>query len=196
MTTMSPSSVLIAIVLIALVVAVMVWLLIQRQRSSRLKQRYGSEYDLAVSELGGRQKAEAELMRREERVAKLSIVPLSAADGTRFKEAWGLLQSRFIDNPKGVVGQADVLVRELMTKRGYPMGDFEHRAADISVDHPSVVSNYRAAQAIAARDATGDADTEELRRAVIHYRTLFDELLGMTPTNPSTAPTRNVPVHT
>lgn len=105
--------------------------------------------------------------------------------------------SRFIDNPKGVVSEADLLVRELMTKRGYPMGDFEIRAADISVDHPSVVSNYRAAQAIAVRDGRGEADTEELRRAVIHYRTLFDELLGVAPTRAATqAGTRSVPVHT
>jgi len=87
------------------------------------------------------------------------------------------LQGRFVDNPKGVVVQADQLVRELMLKRGYPMGDFEHRAADISVDHPTVVEHYRAAQAIAARDERGEADTEELRKAVVHYRVLFDEML-------------------
>ena len=98
---------------------------------------------------------------------------------------------------KGVVADADLLVRELMAKRGYPMGDFERRAADISVDHPSVISNYRAAQAIAARDANGDADTEELRKAVIHYRTLFDELLGVAPAPATTPPpSRNVPVQT
>ena len=84
---------------------------------------------------------------------------------------------RFVDDPKGVVVQADQLVRELMLKRGYPMGDFERRAADISVDHPAVVENYRAAQAIAARDERGEADTEELRKAVVHYRVLFDEML-------------------
>ena len=98
------------------------------------------------------------------------------------------MQGRFVDNPKGVVTEADQLVRELMLKRGYPMGDFEHRAADISVDHPAVVANYRAAQAIAARDQRGEADTEELRKAVVHYRALFDELLEVSPARPTAMP--------
>jgi hypothetical protein len=191
------NSVVIAVILIAAVIAVIAWLVAQRQRSSRLKRRFGPEYDLAVSEFRSRSKAESELLKREERVARLTIVPLSAADAARFSQGWNALQSRFIDNPKGVVGEADLLVRELMAKRGYPMGDFELRAADISVDHPSVVSNYRAAQAIAARDANAQADTEELRRAVIHYRTLFDELLGVAPGKVTTLPrSHNVPVHT
>jgi hypothetical protein len=191
------NSVVIAVILIAAVIAVIAWLVAQRQRSSRLKRRFGAEYDLAVSEFRSRSKAESELLKREERVARLTIVPLSAADATRFSQGWNALQSRFIDNPNGVVGEADLLVRELMVKRGYPMGDFERRAADISVDHPGVVSNYRAAQAIAARDANAQADTEELRRAVIHYRTLFDDLLGVAPGKATTLPrSHNVPVHT
>jgi hypothetical protein len=195
MNTMSSNSIIIAIILIAALVAVAGWLLAQRQRSLRLKRRFGPEYDLAVAEYHSRSKAEAELLKREQRVAGLTIVSLSAADAARFSQSWNALQIRFIDNPKGVVGEADLLVRELMAKRGYPMGDFVHRAADISVDHPAVVSNYRAAQAIAARDANGEADTEELRRAVIHYRTLFDELLGAAPNKVSTRPaSRNVPV--
>lgn len=117
------------------------------------------------------------LLRRETRVAGLTIVPLTPADSARFSAAWIALQSRFVDNPKGVVGEADQLVRELMAKRGYPMGDFEARAADISVDHPDVVANYRSARIIADRDIKGEADTEELRKAVVHYRTLFEELL-------------------
>jgi hypothetical protein len=102
---------------------------------------------------------------------------LAPPDAARFTQAWNALQSRFVDDPKGVVVQADQVVRELMLKRGYPMGDFERRAADISVDHPTVVETYRAAQAIAVRDQRGQADTEELRKAVVHYRALFDELL-------------------
>jgi hypothetical protein len=102
---------------------------------------------------------------------------LAPPDAARFTQAWNALQSRFVDDPKAVVVQADQLVRELMLKRGYPMGDFERRAADISVDHPTVVEIYRAAQAIAVRDQRGEADTEELRKAVVHYRALFDELL-------------------
>ena len=104
--------------------------------------------------------------------------PLPAAEAARVSEAWAKLQARFVDNPNGVVGEADRLIRELMAKRGYPMGDFERRAADISVHHPAVVEHYRAAQAIALRDERGEASTEELRKAVVHYRALFDDLLN------------------
>jgi hypothetical protein len=191
-----PANTLIFIVLLIVAVgAIVAWVVMQRQRTERLQQRFGPEYTRTVDKFGGRTKAEAELTKREQRVARLNITPLAPADAARFSQAWNALQSRFIDNPKGVVGQADHLVRELMVKRGYPMGDFERRAADISVDHPGVVTTYRAAQAIAVRDERGDADTEELRKAVVHYRTLFDELLEVKPT--STAPTSAgpTPVH-
>jgi hypothetical protein len=158
--------------------ALAVWLLSRKKRQSgRLQQRFGPEYGRTVGDLGGRTKAESELKAREKRVDQLTITSLAPADATRFRLAWNALQGRFVDNPKGAVVQADQLVRELMLKRGYPMGDFEQRAADISVDHPAVVEHYRAAQALAARDERGEADTEELRRAVVHYRVLFDELL-------------------
>jgi LPXTG-motif cell wall-anchored protein len=154
------------------------WVLSKRKKQSlRLQQRFGPEYGRTVDELGGRAKAESELKAREKRVEHLNITALAPSEAARFSEAWGELQSRFVDNPKGVVMQADQLVRELMLKRGYPMGDFEHRAADISVDYPTVVDNYRAAQAIAIRDHRGEANTEDLRQAVVHYRALFDELL-------------------
>ena len=130
-----------------------------------------------MSELGSRTKGESELKAREKRVDRLELLPLAPPEAARFTDAWHALQGRFVDNPKGVVVQAEQLVRELMEKRGYPMGDFERRAGDISVDHPDVVANYRAAQAIALRDQKGTADTEELRKAVVHYRALFDELL-------------------
>jgi hypothetical protein len=196
MNSTPPNTAIFVILLVAVVLAVVAWLIVQRQRSVRLKRRFGGEYDLTVSEFHSRTKAEAELLKREDRVARLKIVPLTPADAARFSQAWNTLQSRFIDNPKGVVAQADQLVRELMEKRGYPMGDFERRAADISVDHPAVVATYRVAQAIAVSDARGEADTEELRKAVIYYRTLFDELLGVAPDKaPSLPPTRRVPVH-
>jgi hypothetical protein len=105
------------------------------------------------------------------------------------------LQARFVDNPKGVVLQADQLVRELMLKRGYPMEDFERRAADISVDHPAVVEHYRAAQTIAARDERGEADTEELRKAVVHYRVLFDDMLEVREAKQEVLPAKQMPVH-
>ena len=183
------------VLLIALGIAVVVWFVMQKQRSVKLKHRFGPEYDRAVIDFGGRTRAEAELLKREQRVARLKIVSLTPADATRFSQAWSTLQGRFIDNPKGVVVEADQLVRELMEKRGYPMGDFERRAADISVDYPGVVSNYRAAQAIATRDASGEADTEELRKAVVHYRTLFDELLEAKSLAPTVTADRGVPVH-
>jgi uncharacterized membrane protein len=196
MNTIPTNTVIAVVLLIAVVIAVVAWLVMQRQRSAKLKLRFGPEYDRAVIDYGGRTTGEAELLKREQRVARLKIVPLTPADALRLSQAWSALQGRFIDNPKGVVAEADHLVRELMEKRGYPMGDFEHRAADISVDYPGVVSNYRAAQVIATRDASGEADTEELRKAVVHYRTLFDELLEVKPAVVSTVSAdRGVPVH-
>src|SRR5579871_1964773 len=169
-----------AVVVIALL-AIAAWFFSQRKkRSARLQQRFGAEYDRTVGELGGRTKAESELKAREKRVEHLTITPLAPGEAARFSQAWNALQGRFVDNPKGVVVQADQLVRELMLKRGYPMGDFERRAADISVDHSAVVEHYRAAQAIAARDGRGESNTEELREAVVHYRVLFDEMLEIT----------------
>jgi hypothetical protein len=195
-TTIPMNSIILFGILAAVLVAVAVWFISQKQRQSkRLQQRFGPEYDRAISELGGRTKAESELKAREKRVEKLDIAPLSPADATRFTQAWNALQGRFIDNPKGAVAEADHLVRELMLKRGYPMGDFERRAADMSVDHPAVVENYRAAQAIAARDERGEADTEELRKAVVHYRTLFDELLEVRSAEKVERPAGQIPVH-
>ena len=163
-------------VVVLALVAVGAWFY-RRNQSHKLQDRFGPEYDRTVTELGSRTKGESELKAREKRVEKLDILPLAPSEVARFSEAWQALQGRFVDNPKGVVVQAEQLVRELMEKRGYPMGDFERRAGDISVDHPDVVANYRAAQAIAVREQRGSADTEELRKAVVHYRALFDELL-------------------
>jgi hypothetical protein len=177
MTTLPPNIVILSVVLVVAVIAAIAWFFIKHKQSQRLQRRFGPEYGRAVDELGGRGKAELELKERENRVARLNITPLAPPEAARFTQAWSALQGRFIDNPKGVVAEADHLVRDLMVKRGYPMGDFERRAADISVDHPGVVATYRAAQVIAARDARGEADTEELRKAVVHYRTLFDDLL-------------------
>jgi hypothetical protein len=169
--------IIIAGVIVLALIAVGAWLFYQKKQSHKLQDRFGPEYDRTVSELGSRTKGESELKAREKRVERLEILPLAPSEAARFSEAWKALQGRFVDNPKGVVVQAEQLVRELMEKRGYPVGDFERRAGDISVDHPDVVANYRAAQAIAVRDQKGTADTEELRKAVVHYRALFDELL-------------------
>jgi len=169
--------IMIGAVVVLLLVGVAAWFAYQKKQSANLQRRFGPEYGRTVDELGSRSKAESELTAREKRVERLQIVSLAPSEAARFSEAWQTLQGRFVDNPKGVVVQAEQLVRELMEKRGYPMGDFDSRAGDISVDHPDVVANYRAAQAIAVRDQRGTADTEELRKAVVHYRALFDELL-------------------
>jgi len=167
-----------AVILLALLAAA--WLItreVRRRQSLKLQQRFGPEYSRVVSMRGDRTKAEAELLARQKRVERFRLMPLTAADAARFSEAWDALQTRFVDNPHGVIVEADHLVRDLMVKRGYPMADFDHRAADISVDHPSVVEAYRSARAIAVRDQRGQASTEELRKAVVYYRTLFNELL-------------------
>src|ERR1700722_13785646 len=182
-------------VVVVVLLAVAAWFFFRKRQSERLQQRFGPEYGRTLGELGGRTKAEAELKAREKRVERFSITPLAPAEAARFSQAWNALQGRFVDNPKEVVVQADQLVRELMLKRGYPMGDFERRAADISVNHPAVVEHYRAAQAIAARDERGEADTEELRKAVVHYRVLFDEMLDVKETTREVPSAKEVVVH-
>jgi len=195
MNTFPINTIILAAAVAVAVIAVIAWLFVRQRRSRRLQVRFGPEYGRTVKELGGRRKAESDLEERENRVARLSIVPLGPAEAARFIQAWNNLQSRFIDNPKGAVAEADRLVTELMQKRGYPMGDFERRAADISVDHPGIVATYRAAHLIAARDERGEADTEELRQAVVHYRTLFDKLLEVEETKAVDLPAGRIPVH-
>jgi ABC-type nickel/cobalt efflux system permease component RcnA len=170
------NTMLIALAVIVLI-AIALWMVMRKRRTEHLAHRFGPEYDRTVHEMGSREKAEAELLARKKRVDELDIVPLSPADAQRFSQDWRSLQARFVDNPKGVLADADLLVRELMQKRGYPMGDFERRAADISVHHPGVVEHYRAAHDITQRDHRGQVDTEGMRQAVIHYRALFAELL-------------------
>ncbi len=196
MNTLPLQWIIVAGVVVIALLALAAWFFSQKKKqSARLQQRFGAEYDRTMGELGGRTKAESELKAREKRVEALTITPLAPAEAARFAQAWDALQARFVDNPKGVVVQADQLVRELMLKRGFPMGDFERRAADISVDHPTVVEHYRAAQAIAARDERGEADTEELRKAVVHYRVLFDEMLEIREAKQEVLPAKQVPVH-
>ena len=155
------------------------WLLLRRRRSERLRTQFGgSEYDRALKEDGSRRKAEAGLKERTVRVEGLSIRPLAPGDRARFVESWSRLEARFVDGPGGAVMEADQLLGDLMSTRGYPVSDFEQRAADISVDHPLVLKNYRTAHEIALRQTTGQANTEDLRQAMIQYRTLFEELVG------------------
>jgi len=185
-----------AVILLALIAAA--WLIareIRRRQSLRLQQRFGPEYTRVMSQRGDRTKAEAELLAREKRVQRLKLVSLTAQDAAKFTQAWATLQTQFVDDPRNVVVEADRLVRDLMIKRGYPMADFDRRAADISVDYPTVVEAYRAARAIAERDQKGQASTEELRKAVVYYRKLFDELLEVRHAR-HTAATNTQAVHT
>ena len=165
------------ILIVAVVVAIVViGLMISRKRRTQaLQARFGPEYDRALREKGTR--AEPELLERQKRVEKFSIRGLSAAERERFTTDWRVVQSRFVDDPQAAVRDADALVIRLMQARGYPMSDFEQRAADVSVDHPRVVDNYRAGHEIAIRQQRGQATTEDLRNAIIYYRSLFDEPL-------------------
>ena len=155
------------------------WLLLRGRRSERLRTQFGgSEYDRAVKEDGSRRHAEAGLKERTARVESLNIRPLAPGDRARFVELWRRAEARFVDGPGGAVTEADQLLSDVMSTRGYPVSDFEQRAADVSVDHPLVLENYRTAHEIALRQSKGQANTEDLRQAMIHYRTLFEELVG------------------
>ncbi len=163
------------VVIVAIVIAIVVY---QRKKNAeRLRNRFGSEYDRAVLERGSERNAQAALAAREERVSHIQIRDLAPAERERFISDWQVVQSRFVDHPRASVIEADDLVASLMNARGYPVADFEQRAADISVNHPRVVENYRAAHAIAQRLAGNEATTEEMRTAMLQYRALFDELL-------------------
>jgi hypothetical protein len=167
-------------VAVILAVAVLAWLYMQRRHratTAKLRQRFGPEYERAVAEHGSEGRAEAQLAARETRVDKLKIRDLDPGERKHFSGQWQASQARFVDDPKGAVTEADVLVSSLMQARGYPVADFNQRAADMSVDHPQVVANYRSAHEIAVRLGRGDASTEDLRTATLHYRSLFEELV-------------------
>lgn len=174
---LTTTQIVIIVAVLVVVLAAIVYF-VQRRRSERLRQHFGPEYDRAVAEGGGRRHAEAVLEQRTERVKKFHIRPLTAEDKARFAEQWDRVQAHFVDAPAGAVAEADQLLGDIMATCGYPMGDFEQRAADISVDHPIVTQNYRSAHEIALRQAKGQASTEDLRRAMIHYRSLFEDLVN------------------
>ena len=148
-----------------------------RKKTERLKQRFGPEYERTLGETGEQRAAEDELGARERRRDKLNIVALSPQAREKYAASWRAVQTAFIDNPSSAVGDADRLVIEVMRERGYPVEDFDQRAADISVDHPAVVDNYRAAHRISLSQQQGNVDTEEERQAFVHYRALFEKLL-------------------
>lgn len=169
---------LVAIVVIGLVIVTTSWS--RRRRSDELKERFGREYDRTLEAAGNRSKAEADLAERRERVEKLHIRALDPDERTRFVERWSDVQARFVDDPARSVAFADALLADVMKARGYPVSDFDRRAGDISVDHPIVVEHYHKGHEIAVRHEHGEASTEDLRQAMIHYRALFDNLVGAT----------------
>ena len=169
----------ITIVVGVLVLAGVAWLVWQRQRqrSEQLRARYGPEYERTVNQVGDKRRAESELVKRQQRVAALAICALSPEQLNGYLQQWQAVQTRFVDDPKRAVTDADHLVEEVMQSRGYPVAEFDRRVADISVHHPRVVDNYRSAHDIAQRHKLGQATTEDLRRAMVYYRGLFQDLL-------------------
>lgn len=161
--------VVVAVVVIAMVVG-------RQRRKAKLRQQFGPEYERAVREVGPARAANV-LLAREKRVAGFSLRDLNAEERQSFMEQWRVVQSRFVDDPVASVADADTLVDKLMAARGYPMSEFDQRVADVSVGHAAVVENYRAAHAIALKHRAGEATTEDLRNAFVHYRALFNELL-------------------
>ena len=171
--------VLIGTLVVVLAAAVVAFVWQRKQRTEKLRTQFGgAEYARAVEQGGNRKKAEAGLLERAQRVEAFHVRPLGAGDRARFLESWRGVQARFVDGPAGAVSEADGLLGDVMSTRGYPVSDFEQRAADISVDHPLVLENYRTAHSIALRQLGGKATTEELRQAMVHYRTLFEELIS------------------
>lgn len=171
--------IIIAVVVVVLIVAGI--FLMRRRRSEQLQSRFGPEYDRALKEVGDKSKAETELQKREKRVEKLSIHPLDPGQRERFAAEWQRVQAEFVDNPENSIRDADILLQEVMRTRGYPVKDFDQVAADISVDHPTVVQHFRTAHDIARRHSQGEGTTEDLRNAMINYRALFDELVAGSP---------------
>jgi hypothetical protein len=169
----------IIVLVIALIAAIgaAAWLYMRNKKTAGLQNRFGPEYDRALSEHHDQREAERDLEERAERVDHLNIRPLEREERDRYADRWKTVQAQFVDNPTGATEEADQLVGEVMATRGYPVGDFEQRAADVSVHHPGVMEHYRAAHAIAVRNSRGDADTEQLRQALVHYRALFEDLL-------------------
>jgi hypothetical protein len=177
---MDPKVIVLAAVVI-LVIAVLAWLYTRKRRSTTadLRQKFGPEYERAVRKHGSERKAESQLADREKRVEKFNIRDLDPREHERFSKQWESVQSRFVDSPKGAVAEADDLLSSVMKARGYPVSDFDQRAADMSVDHPRMVENYRSGHEITLRIGKDAATTEDLRTAMIHYRSLFEELVQL-----------------
>ena len=170
---------LITILVIVVIVVLVAVFLSQRRRTQRLQQQFGPEYQRTVARTGDQRSAEADLAARQQRRRELNIVALEPAARDRYLEAWRVTQGTFVDDPAAATREADTLVARVMRDRGYPVDDFEQRAADVSVDHPQVAENYRAAHAVYQANEQGLASTDDLRQAFVHYRSLFAQLLDV-----------------
>ena len=182
---------LVAILIVVVLLAGLAFFASRQRRTRRLQDRFGPEYDRTVSEAGNRRAAESKLEERALRRERLQIVPLDPAARDRHVAAWHQTQARFVDEPAEAVREADRLITSVMRDRGYPIDDFEQRAADVSVDHPQVVDDYRAAHRVAEANDRSEASTEDLRQAFVHYRSLFEDLLEVGPADQGRAPDRS-----
>jgi hypothetical protein len=153
------------------------WQMLARRRTTRLQERFGPEYDRTIGSAESKRDAEAELRGREERRQQLEIRPLTQTARDRYTNQWEVVQAQFVDEPRAAVASADELIQSVMAERGYPMADFDQRAAHISVDHPTVVENYRQGRRLSSATGNADGATEDLRQAMRHYRALFEELV-------------------
>ncbi len=167
----------VVIIIVLLAIAVAAFISARKKKTQGLQDRFGPEYDRTITESGGRRQAESELAEREKRRSELDIRPLDPASQERYVTAWTEAQARFVDDPSHALSEADTLVQTVMMERGYPVDNFDQRASDISVDHPQVVEDYRAAHGISLANEHGQASTEDMRQAMVHYRSLFAELL-------------------
>jgi FtsZ-interacting cell division protein ZipA len=181
---MSTATLIIGAVVIVAILIVAAWLYSSRQRgqtqqrSGQLRERFGSEYDRTVAEKGDTRSAERELTARQKRLSSFHIKALDADEGKRFSDEWQAIKASFVDDPSAAVRDAEALLGRVMDARGYPTGDFEQRSADISVDHSTALEHFRSAHEISLRNAKGEANTEDLRQAVINDHDLFAELIG------------------
>jgi FtsZ-interacting cell division protein ZipA len=183
---MSPTAVIVLIIVILVVIAAVAVVAVRNSRRKKLQNTFGPEYDRVVADSGNRADAEKELRERERRHAELELKPLSKESQERYSAAWEEVQIQFVDNPGEAVSTADDLVTRLIAERGYPTGDYDDQLANLSVDHARTLGHYRDAHAISQRNQSGEASTEDLRQALVHYRALFADLLGTEPVKTST----------
>jgi hypothetical protein len=182
---MSPTITIVLIIVVLVIIAAIVYG-VQAGRRKKLQNTFGPEYDRVVADTGSRTEAEKELRERERRHAELQLKPLSAEAQAKYSAAWEEVQIQFVDNPSEAVGTADELVTRLIADRGYPTGDYDDQLTNLSVEHANTLQHYRDAHAISERNRGGEASTEDLRQALVHYRALFADLLGTNPVQPAT----------